>query len=249
MRRGVALLGLLAVSPALLSAQASGKWPPDSLVNVKVIPKGTPVMQVVGTMRNFAGGLGVRCTFCHEGEEGQPLSKYNFPSDKKRTKLVARQMMRMVHEINARLDTIPERPESKVEVTCQTCHRGVSRPVPLSSRITEATLAAGADSGLRAYRALRERYYGRDAYDFGEGSLNIAAFRLGRANHVDDGLKILDYNETLFPNSSGMSVFRGNILLMKGDTAAAGGAYREAVRRDSTNGEAQGRLRDIGQEP
>jgi Photosynthetic reaction centre cytochrome C subunit len=251
MRRGVALLGLLAVSPALLSAQASGKWPPDSLVNVKVIARSTPVMQVVGTMRNFAGGLGVRCTFCHAGEEGQPLSKYDFPSDKKRTKLVARQMMRMVQEINARLDTIPERPESKVEVTCQTCHRGVSRPVPLSTLITEATLApgAGADSGLRAYRALRERYYGRDAYDFGEGSLNIAAFRLGRASHVDDGLKILDYNETLFPNSSGMSVFRGNLLLMRNDTAGAGMAYREAIRRDSTNGEARGRLRDIGQGP
>jgi hypothetical protein len=34
---------------------------------------------------------------------------------------------------------------------------------------------------------------------------------------------------------------------MKGDTAAAGDAFREAVRRDSTNSEAKGRLRDIGQ--
>jgi len=32
---------------------------------------------------------------------------------------------------------------------------------------------------------------------------------------------------------------------MKGDTAAAIAAFREAVRRDSTNGEAQGRLRQI----
>ena len=35
-----------------LSAQVTGKWPPDSLVNTKVIPHDTPVMQVVGTMRN-----------------------------------------------------------------------------------------------------------------------------------------------------------------------------------------------------
>ena len=40
-------------------AQAPGRFPPDSLINVKVIPKNMPVMQVVGMMRNFAGALGV----------------------------------------------------------------------------------------------------------------------------------------------------------------------------------------------
>jgi hypothetical protein len=250
MRRLVMLPALLALTlPAVTLAQASGKWPPDSLVNVKVIPKSTPVVQVVGTMRNFAGGLGVRCQFCHVGEEGMPLEKFDFPSDKKRTKLVARQMMRMVEEINQRLDTIPERPTPKVEVTCRTCHHGVSRPMPLSQVVIEASLAAGADSAIRAYRALRERYHGRDAYDFGEGSLNTAAFRLGRESRFEDAFKILALNEELFPNSSGMSVFRGNILLMKGDTAGGGSAFREALRRDSTNGEARGRLRDIGQKP
>ena len=178
-----------------------------------------------------------------------PLEKFDFPSDKKRTKLVARQMMRMVEEINQRLDTIPSRPTPKVEVTCRTCHHGVSRPMPLSQLLIEASLAAGADSALRAYRALRERYYGRDGYDFGEASLNIAAFRLGRESRFDDAFKILALNEELFPNSSGMSVFRGNILLMKGDTAEGGNAFREALRRDTTNGEARGRLRDIGQKP
>jgi predicted negative regulator of RcsB-dependent stress response len=39
-----------------------------------------------------------------------------------------------------------------------------------------------------------------------------------------------------------MSVFKGNILLMKGDTAAAVLAFREAVQRDSTNNEARNRL-------
>jgi cytochrome c-type biogenesis protein CcmH/NrfG len=36
---------------------------------------------------------------------------------------------------------------------------------------------------------------------------------------------------------------------MRGDTAAAAAAFREAVRRDSTNQEAKGRLRAIGQRP
>lgn len=248
LRSAFVRLLVLALVPGTLTGQAPGKWPPDSLINVKVIPKNTPVMQVVGQMRTITGALGVRCHFCHEGEEGTPLEKTNFASDKRRTKLVARQMMRMVQEINGRLDTIPERPASKVEVTCRTCHRGVNRPIPLASVVIEASLAAGADSGLRAYQALRDKYYGRDAFDFGEGSLNTAAFRLGRENQkYDDALTLLDYNEKLFPNSSGMSVFRGNILLLKSDTAGAVAAFREAIKRDSTNGEARGRLRDLGQ--
>lgn len=237
---------LFLLLPGALQAQVAGKFPPDSLINTKVIPHETPVLEVVGTMRNFAGDLGVRCQFCHVGEEGKPLATFDFAIDEKRPKLVARQMMRMVQEINRRLDTIPERPAQEVEVTCRTCHRGASRPVPLYALVVDAAQAAGADSAIRAYQTLRARYYGRDAYDFGESSLNIAAFRLGRARRFDDALAILALNEQLFPGSSGMYVFRGNIQLMQGDTSAAEAAYREAIRRDSTNGEARGRLRDIG---
>ena len=50
----------------------------------------------------------------------------------------------------------------------------------------------------------------------------------------------------MFPNSTGMYVFRGNIQLMKGDTNAAATAFRKAVQLDSTNAEARGRLRTIG---
>ena len=233
-------------SPGSLSAQAPGKFPPDSLINLKVIPKNTPVMQVVGMMRSITFALGVRCQYCHVGQEGQPLATFDFAKDEKRTKLTARQMMRMVEEINRRIDTLPHdhsQPHDSLRVTCNTCHRGVSRPVPLEQLIAETGQASGADSATRAYRALRERYYGRASYDFGEPSLNIAAFRLGRAGKFDAAFAILKLNEEYFPNSSSLSVFRGNINVMKGDTAAAIAAFREAVRRDSTNGEAQGRLR------
>jgi tetratricopeptide (TPR) repeat protein len=200
-------------------------------------------------MRNITFALGVRCQFCHVGEEGMPLEQFDFAKDERRTKLVARQMMRMVEEINRRLDTLPhgsDHARQSIEVTCATCHRGVSLPVPLFQLIIDAATAGRADSAIRLYRALRTRYYGRDAYDFGEGSLNIAAFRLGRAKSFDDAFALLRLNEELFPSSSGMSVFRGNIQLMKGDTAAAAAEFREAIRRDSTNAEARGRLRSTG---
>ena len=243
-------VGLVVLAaPSALASQASGRWPPDSLVNVQVIPRTTPVMEVVGAMRNITFGLGVRCQFCHVGEEGMPLERFDFPSDEKRTKLVARQMMRMVQEINRRLDTIPGRASTGLQVSCATCHRGVSRPLPLANLLIDAALAAGSDSAIRAYRGLRERYYGRDAYDFGETSLNTAAFRLGRAGKYDEAFALLRLNEEMFPTSSGMYVFRGNISLMKGDTTAAVAAFREAVRRDPSNGEARGRLQAIGRQP
>ena len=248
MRYPLIAAALLAAARGL-AAQAPGKFPPDSLVNVKVIPRSTPVIQVIGTMRNFAGYLGVRCQFCHKGEEGLPLAEFDSASDAKRTKLVARQMMQMVEEINRRLDTIPGRSVPGLQVTCGTCHRGVSRPVPLSTLIEEVATAGGADSAIRAYKALRQRYYGGDAYNFTETSLNIAAFRLGRANKFPEAFALLGLNEELFPGSSAMYVFRGNISLMQGDTTAAAKAYREAIRRDPANEEAKGRLKNIGQTP
>ena len=244
-----AIVGFSALLYSLpMAAQAPGKWPPDSLVNVKVIPKGTSVTQVVGSMRNFAAGLGVRCVYCHVGQDG-PLEGIDFASDEKRTKLIARQMMLMMQDINRRLDSLPQRGAPPVQVGCMTCHRGISRPVPLFTVVAEAAIAVNADSALRAYRVLRERYFGKDAYDFTEPSLNIAAFRTARANKVADALAILQYNETMFPNSSAMNLFRGNILLMRQDTAAAAAAFRRAVQLDSTNAEASGRLRALGQRP
>lgn len=77
----------------------------------------------------------------------------------------------------------------------------------------------------------------------------FAAFRLGRAGRFDDAFALLQLNEELFPGSSAMYVFRGNINLMRGDTTAAAVAFREAVRRNSTNAEARGRLRAIGAQP
>jgi hypothetical protein len=247
MRTSVAVAALL--FPIALGAQAPGKWPPDSLLNLQVLPKNASPTQVWGNMRNIAGGLGVECTFCHVGPPGAPLERIDFASDEKRNKLVARQMMRMVQDVNRRLDSLPGRPTPTVTVTCNTCHRGVSRPVPLAQVIAEVATAAGADSAIRTYRTLRERHFGREAYDFGELSLNSAAFRTARAGKTDDALALLRLNEQLYPNTAALSIIRGNVYLMRADTTSAAASFREAIRREPTNDEARGRLRDIGQRP
>ena len=63
----------LSISTAAF-AQAPGKWPPDSLINTRVIPKTTLPIQVVGTMRNFAGDLGVRKAASRFYGEGRNLT-------------------------------------------------------------------------------------------------------------------------------------------------------------------------------
>ena len=241
------------VAPAALRAQAPHKFPPDSLVNVKVFPKNTPVPQVLGAMRNFSGDLGVRCTFCHVGEEGKPLDSFDFAKDDKRTKLVARQMMLMLAEVNRRLDTIPRTgtpaAAPAVQATCATCHRGVSRPATLTTVMTEVATAAGPDSALRTYRALHDRYRDRGAYDFGEQSLNSAAMRLAATGKYAEAMALLGENDATYPKAASIAVARGNVTLMRGDTTGAATAFREAIKRDSTNREARGRLRDIGRQP
>ena len=121
--------------------------------------------------------------------------------------------------------------------------------MPLYTLVADAATASGADSAIRAYHALRDRYYGRDSYDFGEPSLNTTAFRLARAGKFDEALALLKLNEEYFPKSSGLYVVRGNVRLMRADTTAAADAFRESLRRDSTNFEARGRLRAINRQP
>jgi tetratricopeptide (TPR) repeat protein len=114
--------------------------------------------------------------------------------------------------------------------------------------VSDVALSAGTDSAIKTYHALRDRYYGRDAYDFGEPSLNEAAFRLARAGKFDEALALLKLNEEQFPKTSSTYVFRGNVLLLRADTNAAADAFREAIRRDTTNFEARQRLRAIGRQ-
>jgi len=97
--------------------------------NLKVLPQDIPRPQLLGTMKLFSQSLGVRCTFCHVGEEGKPLSTFDFASDVKEKKLTARKMLAMVHRINEQDFGVKD--FSQVKVTCFTCHRGATKPVAM----------------------------------------------------------------------------------------------------------------------
>ena len=95
--------------------------------NLKVLPADIGRPELIATMKTFALSLGVRCTFCHVGTEGQPLSTFDFPSDANPHKNVARAMLRMTKSLNEELPRISGHKDAAI--TCYTCHRGAKEPV------------------------------------------------------------------------------------------------------------------------
>jgi hypothetical protein len=83
--------------------------------NLKVFPKDVSRADLISNMKFFSQSLGVRCTYCHVGEEGKPLSTFDFASDAK-------------DHLNSKdLPDATGLPDAKV--TCYTCHRGSTKPL------------------------------------------------------------------------------------------------------------------------
>lgn len=151
----------------------------------------------------MTSALGVTCQFCHQGSPtSSALDSVDFASDAKAAKATARRMMRMVARINDEVDHIrPARTDGALRVNCITCHRASPRPQMLEDTLGRVVAAAGVDSAVRTYAALRERYYGRFAYDFGERSLTVLSASLVASGKLTEARRILQLNESLFPES------------------------------------------------
>jgi photosynthetic reaction center cytochrome c subunit len=80
--------------------------------NIQLL-KGIPEDRLMSVMFAFKASLGVECTHCH--------IKDQFEKDDKPPKQVARKMITLVRDTNAKLG-------GAARVTCFTCHRGQIRP-------------------------------------------------------------------------------------------------------------------------
>ena len=122
---GVFGLSVASAQSAAQPAQAPFAVPPYK--NLKVLPKNIARADLLNTMKSFSQSLGVRCTHCHVGEEGKPLSTFDFASDRKANKEIARDMLRLVSRLNKTdLPAIAGLEEARI--TCYTCHRGAKEP-------------------------------------------------------------------------------------------------------------------------
>jgi len=115
MRLLVSLLFVVALSaqaPQDAPKKGGGGRTPQPPKNLKVL-KVEPA-QIMGVMRGYAMGLGVRCDHCHVMND--------LSSDENPKKNVARMMIGMVEDINGKFA------DGKEHVTCYTCHRGEVAP-------------------------------------------------------------------------------------------------------------------------
>ena len=86
--------------------------------NIKVLT-GMPQSQLIPVMNFFAASMGRRCNYCHVNNQGQ----WDYASDAKPEKTSAREMIKLVMDINKVTERMKLDP-----VSCYTCHRGRTSP-------------------------------------------------------------------------------------------------------------------------
>lgn len=108
---------------------------PPKYENLKVLPKNTTKQQMDSIMKHFSMSLGVKCTFCHVRNEEQ--KNFNFASDDKKHKLVARNMFKMMNKINKKYfkQDNDDNNNSSInngnritQISCYSCHHGKENP-------------------------------------------------------------------------------------------------------------------------
>ena len=260
-------LSVVALPAVLLAQGGRGGEPPK---NLQVLPKDMTRQQVVAVMQGFTAALGVRCEHCHvegatppagappaggppgaapggRGPGGPPL---DFAADDKETKKVAREMLKMVGDINTKYLPLTGRTfGERNRVSCETCHHGLAKPQTLRAALANAADARGADSATALYRTLRTRYYGSAAYDFSESALAVAATDLARMNQRPAAMALLKLNLEYYDKSATTWQAMGQVLLQGGDTTQAVDALKKAIALQPDNPQLRQMLQRLGVTP
>lgn len=219
---------------------------PDEFKNLQVLPKDVKKEVLVQTMRSYSIALGVRCTHCHVGEEGKPLSTFDFAADAKTTKQVARAMVRMVADLNGKyLAAIDTGRQEKSSISCATCHHGLSRPEDLALTLASLSRDKGLDAALRKYQELRDRYYGGYEYDFGPRPLSSLAEQLSLGGKSEEAIRVQEYNATLHPRDATVHWMLGNLYADAGRRERAIESFKKSLEIDPNNMPARKRLEQL----
>lgn len=235
------LVIVISLAASSLLAQPAFEWP-SKPKNIKVLPKDMTKEQLSAIMTGFTRSLGVRCPYCHVGEEGKPLTTFDFPSDAKPQKQIARDMYLMLGHVNEDLKRMKLVGSSHVNMWCHTCHHGHPRPTTLSEELMAVYEPSGIDSTLASYQRLRTRFYGRDAYDFSEGSLIDLAVAVSHKGNDQDAIRILKLNVEQHPQSLRARTALAQTYEELGQKEMAVEEYRKVLEIDPQNQNARRKL-------
>jgi tetratricopeptide (TPR) repeat protein len=228
------LLCVLLLSTIQTADAQRWSWP-ERAQNLQVLPADFPGQRLGSVMRGFTRALGVRCSHCHVGEEGESLSTYDFASDENPNKVTARAMLTMLGDINDALDTIEPSGAERVNMWCHTCHRGAARPAILTETLMMTYRADGGEAMLARYDQLRERYYGAATYDFREPSLNEVGYAVLALEDYETAIAVFRLNAKHFPESTNAFDSLAEAYAESGQPELAEVFYRKALELDPTN--------------
>jgi pentatricopeptide repeat protein len=229
-----------------LPAKSQDRWSwPEKPSNIQVLPKDWPGSRLQPVMIGFTRALGVRCSYCHKGEEGKPLSTYDFPSDENQNKDRAREMLRMLGSINDHLKKIQPSGDKRVNMWCDTCHRGRARPMTLAEELGEQYRMKGLEPALDYYADLKQKYYGRGAYDFGEDALNNFGYEVLGKNDAVGAIEVFRLNAAQFPQSGNVWDSLAEAYMKAGNLKKAEEYYQKALARDPTDENAREQLKKL----
>jgi tetratricopeptide (TPR) repeat protein len=206
----------------LLGAAPAKAQIPDKFTNLKVLPRDISRPELIKVMRAFSNDLGVRCFHCHTARDPNDFSSFNWASDQKPEKDVARAMMGIVKDTNETLEKVMGKDHAHLEVTCFTCHHGNQRPETLADALVPVLEKEGPDAAAARYRELRKERYGSAAYDFGEWSLVSIAEDLARdPAQVNGARALLNLNLEFYPESAATYARMAETYIAAGDTTTA----------------------------
>ncbi len=233
-------------APEPSTQEAHWTWP-EKAENLQVLPKEWPGARLMAPMTGFTRALGVRCSYCHVGEEEAPLNTYDFASDANPNKDRAREMLRMLGTVGDHLRKLEPSGSLPVNMWCHTCHRGRPRPMTLDEELLETYSSDGGAAAVDHYAQLRTEYFGRGAYDFGdEASLNSLGYQLLGNGETEAAIKAFLLNTEHFPDSGNVwdSLAEGH--LKKGDKELAKKYYEKSLALEPQNQNARDILKSLG---
>jgi hypothetical protein len=233
-----ATLAIVCASEA--RAQQPPAQQPPPMTNLQIYPKDIARPELLATMQGFVQQLGVQaqggCGYCHAGTAPQ----FDFASDAKPQKNVARKMILMSREITAKLPEVTGKQAADVtRIRCATCHRGVPVPKLLPDILTETATKGGVAAAVDQYKTLRKQYYGGQSYDFSDAGLVAFANTLTNGNKPDDALAFLQMNAEFNPNSAATYAAMGQAYNRKNDKENAIKSLEKAVQLDPGNQQAK----------
>lgn len=217
----------------------------DNPKNLQVLPENISGDELGQIMRGFAIGTGNRCSACHVGKIEADLSTYDFALDEMEKKVKARQMIKLMQDINARLAEAFPDSTKLVTVSCATCHRGQSKPEMIEDVLAAHLRDEGLDPAVARYRELRERYYGSYTFDFSERMLMGFAENLGARGELEAALRFVNLNLEYYPQSSRSYVVRAGVLLEQGDASGARRDYETALQLEPESAWIKARLDEL----